>query len=164
MRRAWLCLLAAVGCGPGGEVSGRFDFELTLSRAIKDQSSAFQVSVLANGKSFDCTTAHTDCLRNRVAADQLIPVLDGRGRQHPALLIPAELEEDGTQDLELRGIAVGKDYAVVIEALSRDNPPQLIGTSCSYLQEITSGTNPKLIATLVAAPGGVVACDPRYER
>ncbi len=62
------------------------------------------------------------------------------------------------------GIAPGKDYAVVIEALSKDAPPQLAGSSCNYVKEIVAGDNPQLIAATIVPPATPVACDPRVER
>ena len=33
---------------------------------------------------------------------------------------------------------MGRDYALVIEGLSVDNPPQLLGSSCTYLPEVNA--------------------------
>jgi hypothetical protein len=55
-------------------------------------------------------------------------------------------------------------FTVAIEALSRDSPPKLAGSSCNYIKEITAGANPSLLAATIRSPAVPVACEPRVER
>ncbi len=41
---------------------------------------------------------------------------------------------------------MGRDYALVIEALSSDNPPRFLGSSCNYLPEVNAGRNEPVLA------------------
>ena len=165
MKRLAPVLLLLLGCGRGtGEPDLRFDF--TLSAALTDTISALQISLLTRGTSLDCTAVQTDCLVKQVTADRFIHVQDGAGADHLALTFPLKLKAGSPsfQDVAIQGIPLGKDYAVVIEALSKDSPPKLAGSSCNYVKEITPGTNPTLIAATISPPMVPIACDPRVEK
>ena len=73
----------------------------------------------------------------------------------------------------LRGIPVGGDYQLVIEALSRSNPPKLLGSTCHRVAEVRQGENPRVTPNpikLVTSEGGVdeanpgLPCDPRFVK
>lgn len=143
----------------------RFDF--TLSAALADTISALQVSLVTRGSSLDCTVVPKDCLVNQVTADRFVRVQDAAGKEHLALTFPLNLKSGSpsSQDVTVRAIPLGKDYAVVIEALSKDVPaPKLAGSSCTFVQEITPGTNPTLIAATIIPPVVATPCDPRVEK
>ncbi len=160
----WAAALLLAGCGSGVDGSGQLPLELTISRAHAELISAFQVAVVSNGRSLDCAAAQANCLVEQVQPPlQLLPVSDGSGQPKKAAVFPASLSSD-QQDVSVRGIPVGKNYAVVVEALSKDSPPKLFGSSCSYVQEIREGTNATVVARIAPYPSGPLACDPRIER
>lgn len=162
MRFALLALLLLAGCGPSSEV--RFAFELTLSRATADLVSGFQVAVVSNGRSLDCVEVQTNCLAAQAPAwptSQLLE-LSGASGSGKAVFFPLSLDPGSTsaQQIVLEGIPPGKDLAVVIEALSKDSPRRLVGSSCNYVQEIVSGRNERLIAATIVPLSPLPSCDP----
>jgi hypothetical protein len=165
---ALLGLLAVLGCG-GREPQLQFDF--VLSALLADQISELQVSIVSKGRSLgggDCVAVQATCLwPTQVSIDRFIPVQDSSGVEHKALRFPLSLKAAGansSQDVTVQGIPVGKDYGLVIEALSKDNPPKLAGSSCNYLQEIVAGANPKQLAIAIRPLTPPVNCDPRVEK
>lgn len=153
------------GCdGPSG--TGGVGLELTLSRALAIQASKFQVAIVSKGRDYDCQKVQTDCLRRQVDLAQLVEVTDALGKRQKAVRFSSRLSEGNdagtprTQDVVIEGIAVGKNYAVVIEALSFDTPPKLLGSSCNYVEEIRAGSNDRLIANPMATFPTPVDCDP----
>jgi hypothetical protein len=166
VKKWWGLVLCACACGPQylGEPDLRFEF--TLSAALKDTISALQISLVSNGTSLDCTVVEQSCLNQQVTADRFIHVQDSNGADHKALVFPLSLTAGNPsfQNVSVQGIPVGKDYALVIEALSKESPPRLAGSSCNYIQEITPGTNPTKIAATIAPPTVPIGCDPRVEK
>jgi hypothetical protein len=83
---------------------------------------------------------------------------------HKGLIVPLNLVAGTptTQDLSLGNLPVGKDYALIIEGLSKDATPKLAATSCNYVQSLTAGTNATVLARVgVLSP--IVSCDPRID-
>jgi len=157
---ALLLLSLAAGCGedstPG---TGHFGWELLVDKAVAGQLAAFQVAVLPNGKQRNCTEIQTLCLRSQVKLDQLLMLHDGKGAEGRALRFPVNLTgtDTTTQEVSIE-VPVGRDYALVIEGLSGDAPPQFLGSSCNYLPEVNASRN----APVLAAPMTLtsVDCDP----
>lgn len=166
----------AVASGCGGQRSeggGRFGFDLFIEGALPPISQ-FQISLLTDGTtpSRDCASLlgappapANHCLNSRgFKSSDLVPLLDAEKRQHPAILVSAQPSsmDGGTQDVQLTA-AVGTRYTLVIEALSTSNPPQLLGTSCTYLPNgIRDGDNgTKLADPMRPNPD---PCDPRWEK
>ena len=162
-RALWaLAGLALGGCGlPGEDTPIRFD--LVMSRALVDKVSGFQVSIVARGAQLDCAQVQGDCLVKQVTSDRYVTQTDSAGKEKKAVFFALELKAGtpSTQDVKLTGITPGKDYAVVIEALSNDATPTLVGSSCNYVREVVVGQNPQLIAATIVPPATPVACDPR---
>lgn len=159
---ALLTLTLAAGCGeaPPGE-GPRFGLELLVEQALADELSGFQVVVLTHGKQRDCTELQKTCLRQQVKQDEALVLKDGKGNQGRALRFPVSLSGSGnSQDVSIE-VPVGRDYALIIEALSSDNPPQFLGSSCNYLTEVNATGN----APVLAAPMtlNAVACDPTFD-
>ena len=172
MRRLGLALAAAwaASCGVPASDEGRLGFDLFIQRAVQDKVGSLQVSMLHKGSlPVDCATEQHDCLKKQIDVTKLIDLTGSDGKQHKALTFPLDLLDGGIQDLTVKGIPVGQGYVVVIEALTRDNPPNLYGSSCNYVTDITAGDNQTLIAAKISAPPGgpdagyVAACDPRFE-
>ena len=169
-------LSAVLGCGQGASDAGEgaLGFDLYVSRAVLDELGAFQIAVVKNGSGYDCLELAKTCLVAQPAASDAVELDDGK----KALLFSAALadgETTRTQDVELRGIPVGRDYLLVIEALSRREPPTLLGSSCTRIDEIRQGNNGRVLANPIRLPttgdgettdGGEVpgSCDPRFER
>ena len=162
-RLAWLLLL--LGCGGPKAPAPDLRFEFTLSAALKDTISALQISLVSHGTGLDCTTVQKDCLVKQVTAERFIHVQDATGADRKAVTFPLSLTAGSPsfQNVAVQGIPLGKDYAVVIEALSKETPPSLAGSSCNYLKEITAGTNSTLIAATISPPLVPISCDPRIE-
>ncbi|MBI3186188.1 MAG: hypothetical protein HYZ28_28965 [Myxococcales bacterium] len=152
---------AAILCcdSPRGDPS--LSFELFLSGAIADRVSSFQVALLSAGTALDCTAKQ--CLKDEVDPKRLVPLQDASGQQHTALLFPASLPDGGVQEVKAFGVPVGKDYTLVVEALSKSNPPALLGGSCTMKLEVKEGLNTSVLANPIdiRADGGVIDCDPR---
>lgn len=157
-----LALALAAGCGQADD-GPRLSFDLFVSRAIADQVSGFQVAMLASGQSFNCIELQKSCLAGQVQSSSLVQLTDASGKQRSALLFPIALKP-GTQDVVARGIPVGSDYAVVVEALSKDDPPKLVGSACNYVRKIESGTNPTVFASIAAITPAPLSCDPRFAK
>lgn len=162
-----LCAVALLLAGCGGASEGaRLPLDLVMSRAIADQLSAFQIALVSEGTSLSCEEVIKDCLGNQLSASRLVPTQDAAGREHRAISFPVSLTPPSsgsvnTQDVQLRGIPVGKDYAVVIEALSKDSPPRLVGSSCNYVPVIRAGLNdPPLTAQTIRPFATPLSCDP----
>lgn len=164
MSRRLACTLALVSlcaCGPETHEPG-FDLTLAVTRGLLDQIGAFQVSVVTSDATLDCVAVEKKCLVGQVDASRFIPVRDASGKQARALLFPIKLVAGtpNTQDISVQGVPLGKDYAVVVEALSKDSPPRLAGSSCNYVREVTAGTNAAIFAHIsLLTPAA--SCDPR---
>ncbi|HYH99463.1 hypothetical protein [Hyalangium sp.] len=145
---ALLVLTLAAGCGeefsPG---EARFGVDLLVDKAVAADLSAFQLAVLPNGKERNCTEIQKQCLSLQVKANELLILRDGQGTQGRVLRFPVNLTGSGvtSQDVAIE-VPVGRDYALVIEGLSQDNPPRLLGSSCNYLPEVNASRNDPILA------------------
>jgi hypothetical protein len=148
----------AMGCGAPPESSGTgLGLELRMSQAVASEVGSFQVVVLRDGKERLCAELQRACIQQQVKSDELVVIQGPDGRKARALRFSAALSGGGTQDLSA-DIPVGRDYVVIIEALSRTSPPRFLGSSCNYLASVSATRNEPLIAapiTLTAAD-----CDP----
>lgn len=153
----------ATGCGPSEpESSGaRFGMDLLVDGAVASQLGAFQVLVLPQGQSRNCTDLQRTCLNQQVKPDEPLK-LQGGGQEARALRFSASLQGTTvrTQEMEVE-VPVGRDYALVIEALSADNPPRFLGSSCNYLKEVNAGLNPQVLAAPITLTD--VECNPTFE-
>lgn len=160
---ALLVLGLATACGEepssGG---GRFGLELLLSQAVADQIAAFQVVVLPGGKQRNCTELQRTCLNAQVKPDEPLVLRDDKGTEGRALRFPVNLSGSGitTQDISIE-VPVGRDYALVIEAVSGDTPPRFLGSSCNYLPEVNASGNDPVIAAAITLTDGT--CDPTFD-
>jgi hypothetical protein len=163
MHRALLCtaLLSLAACGPAAAPGDGFDVQLVVSRGLLDQISAFQIALVTRGASLDCVAVQKACLKDQVDASRFVPLQDAAGAPRKALRFPVSLMPGtpNTQDASLRGLPIGRDYALVVEALSKDAPPRLAGSSCNYVKELTAGTNPTVFAKIEFLPAPA-SCDP----
>ncbi len=154
MRRALLFFLLC-SCGPGEPLT----FEIKLDALLKDIKE-LQISIVKNGRSLgggDCVKVQTDCLVKQTTIDQFVRVQAPNGAEVPAVRFLLA----NAKDVSINGIPVGKDYALVIEALSKDDPPKLAGSSCDYLAEIGPGLNPRKLAIPITQLTPLKDCDPR---
>lgn len=160
-----LCAVSVllVGCGPEYVRGPVFPIELSVTAGLNDQLSAFQVSLVTRGTSLDCVTVQKGCVKDQVDATRFAKIKDAMGRETNSVTFPLSLVAGmpTTQDLTLNGLPTGKDYALVIEALSKDSTPKLVGSSCNYIKELTVGTNAAVFAKIeVLSPAA--SCDPRH--
>ena len=172
MRRAHIALgiVAAglLGCGPAQSAGPHLPVDLLIDRVFPfSQLAGFQVALLTNGSSYDCPSVQTNCLKGnpKVPLSALVSVTDSDGKSHPALFFPVTPGAGGApqlpQGVSVGGIPVGKNYAVVIEAVSNSQPPSFLGSSCNYVQQIQAGTNQTLVANPINATPQ--SCNPRFE-
>ena len=151
MRRALLLLLLAA-CGGDGAAR----FEVRVQALLPSDVSELQLSVLTERGSVDCAAVTLGCVKGQFATTRFADLTDSRGRTAKAV----RFSRDGGVEVSL---APGKDFAFVIEALTTGDPPQLAGSSCTYVENLSAGanrvsTNP---ITLRADAGVVSSCDPR---
>ncbi|HYO65731.1 MAG TPA: hypothetical protein VEU33_06575 [Archangium sp.] len=160
--RPFLLLLGttlAAGCGAEPPSSGNsLALELSLSRAVADELGAFQVVVLPEGKSRRCGDLQRTCLNQQVQQQEALVLQGPDGMKARALRFPAGLR-NGAQELAV-DVPVGRDYVVVIEALSRSHPPRFLGSSCNYLESVGAARNEPLIAAAITLTA--VECDPSF--
>ncbi|ATB38038.1 lipoprotein [Cystobacter fuscus] len=148
----------ALGCGAPPEPSGPgLGLELRLSQAVASEVGAFQVVVLREGRERRCADLQSTCVQQQVKADELVVIQGPDGKKGRALRFPAALSGGGTQDMSA-DIPVGRDYVVIIEALSRTSPPRFLGSSCNYLGSVSATRNEPLIAAPITLTA--VECDP----
>ena len=164
---AALAVATLVACGPGADVAP-IDFELIVSPALVDRISGLQVAFL-KPQPADCAAVQQSCVVNQVPADNFVGLVDDKGVSHKAVFFALDLKTGTTptQEVKVTGIPPGKSYAVVIEALSKADPPTLMGSSCNYIAEIVVGNNPNKIAAEIVSPIAAPAsfnCDPRIEK
>lgn len=164
MTRAALLAFAALAlsaCGPAGESGDGFDIQLVVSRGLLDQISTFQIALVTQGASLDCVAVQKACLKDQVSDTRFVPLKDSAGVARKALRFDISLTTGtpNTQDATLRDLPLGRDFALVVEALSKDAPPRLAGSSCNYVKELTAGTNPRVFAKIEMLPTPA-SCDP----
>lgn len=166
MRRALLAVLVLCACGPQATEGEGLKFDFTIAAGIGDTTSGLQVSIVNRGMSLSCADVQNNCLVDQVGRDRFVQVRDKNGDTHLALTFPLALTagNPSTQNVSVGGIQPGTDYAVVIEALSKDSPPKLAGSSCNYVKQISAGNNAQLIAATIVPPAMAVGCDPRVEK
>ncbi|MCP3144811.1 hypothetical protein [Pyxidicoccus xibeiensis] len=155
-----LLLLALSACGSGAAPAGRFGLEVVMERAVATELTALQVAVLTRGSSRSCTELQRTCLSTQVKREDLVVLEDADGNEGRALRFPvdlAALQSGAGLDLAV-DIPVGRDYALVIEAVAPGSPPRFLGSSCNYLKVVNAGDN----AAVIAAPLTLTEkdCDP----
>lgn len=157
---ALMILVLAAGCGEDASPGmAHFGVDLLVDRAVAGQLASFQLAVLPDGKQRDCTELQMRCLRQQVKTSELLMLRDANGNERRALRFSASLSGTGvtSQDVSIE-VPVGRDYALVIEALSGDSPPRFLGSSCNYLPEVNATRNDPVIAAPMTLTS--VDCDP----
>lgn len=163
MKRALALLFVLSGCGPQEPAGPAFPIELYVSAGLNDQLSAFQVSLVRSGSSLDCVAVQKNCIKDQVDATRFVKLKDAAGKEVNALTFNLSLVAGtpSTQDLTLKDLPIGKDFALVIEAISKDTMPALAGSSCNYIKELTAGNNAAVNARIeLLTPAA--NCDPRH--
>lgn len=162
MKRALPLLLLLSACGPAA--GGAVDFQLYVQAGLLDVISGFQVALVKGGSTLDCVAAQKTCLKGQVDAARFVALKDAKGVQKKALFFPIRLVAGtpNTQDVSLDGLAPGKDFAVIVEAVSKDTPERLAGSSCNYVQQLSVGTNATVSAHLETFTPPVT-CDVRID-
>jgi len=157
LRKPALLLLGALSvtaCEAPPEA--RIGLDLSIEQAVADDVGFFQVVVLSKGRSRQCTELQRNCLNQQVDLDDLLMLRSASGQEARALRFSAGLQ-GGTQDIAV-DVPVGRDYLLVIEALSKSSPPQFLGSSCNYVDTVNATQNEVLLAAPITLRN--VACDP----
>jgi hypothetical protein len=106
-------------------------------------------------------TASPQCLASRSLPDKAFLGLHDAQGTHRAIRFP--FTNDATtvagQALELT-VDVSVNDLVVIEGLSRDATPQLLGASCTPLARVDQGVTTTLVANPMQAYTPAPACNP----
>ena len=156
-----LLLLLLSGCGP--QVSGpAFPIELYVTAGLLDDIQSFQISLVTKGTSLDCVAVQKSCIKDQVEASRFVKLKDAAGKAGLAVTFPITLVAGtpNTQDVALTDVPLGKDLALIVEAVSKEATPRLAGSSCNYIKELTAGANPAVPARIeVLNPRA--GCDPR---
>lgn len=158
-----LVVLLLTACGPDRDAGPRFPIELFVSAGLLNEISGFQLSVVTKGSTLDCVTVQKSCIKDQVDATRFVKLKDGAGKDVQSVTFPIALVAGtpNTQDVTLRDVPLGKDLALIVEAVSTETEPKLAGSSCNYLKDVTAGTNPAVQARIeVLSPHA--ACDPRH--
>ncbi len=163
MRSIALAVLLLTACGPQPEAGPRFPIELFVSAGLLMEISGFQLSVVTKGTTLDCVTVQKTCIKDQVDPTRFVKLKDAAGKDVQSVTFPIALVagSPNTQDVTLRDVPLGKDLALIVEAVSREATPTLAGSSCNYLKDISAGTNTAVQARIeVLSPHA--ACDPRH--
>jgi hypothetical protein len=77
------------------------------------------------------------------------------------LVVPINLTTGmpNTQDLTLTEVPPGRDYGLVIEAISKDGM-RLAGAECQFVQQLSAGSNPRVLMRIQQYTPPKM-CDPR---
>lgn len=160
--RSLLRLLAGttllLGCGAPSSSGRSLGLELLLDRAVADELGSFQVVVLPQGQSRRCADLQSTCLNQQVKPTDALLLQGADGKQSHALRFTADLS-GGAQQLQV-DVPVGRDYVVVIEAISKSSPSRFLGSSCNYLDAVSATHNDPLIAAPITLTAN--ACDPTF--
>ena len=158
---AAVCLFTA--CGPAEQPGPTFPIELFVSAGLLNEISGFQLSVVSKGTTLDCVAVQKTCIDDQVDASRFVKLKDAAGKDVLSVTFPITLVAGtpNTQDITLKDVPLGKDLALIVEAVSKESTPTLAGSSCNYLKELTAGANPAVLARIeVLSPHA--ACDPRH--
>jgi hypothetical protein len=168
MRAALACaLLWLSACGPEPVPDERpgFTVDLVLQRALLDKISAFQVALVTNISSVsggDCTVIRQTCIRDQVPANRFVGLRNpATNRTEPARVFPIMLVAGtpSTQDVSLTEVPPGRDYGLIVEAISKDGA-RLAGSECTFVQQLNAGANPRVLMR-IQPYDPPKACDPR---
>jgi hypothetical protein len=146
--------LSVTACG--GPPEARLALDMSIEQAVADDVGTFQVVVLPEGRKRQCTELQRTCLNQQVDLGELLVLRSASGQEARALRFSAGLQ-GGTQDIAV-DVPVGRDYVLVIEALSKSSPPQFLGSSCNYVDTINATQNEPLLAAPITLRN--VTCDP----
>lgn len=157
-----LLLLLLPACGPQ-ETGPAFPIELYVTAGLADQLIGFQASLVKSGSALDCVTVQKSCVKDQVEASRFVKLKDQAGHEGLGVFFPLSLVAGtpSSQDVSLKELPIGKDFALVIEAVSKDAEPKLAGSSCNYLKELTAGTNSTVLAKIEQLTPSA-ACNPLH--
>jgi hypothetical protein len=162
MKKTLIALLLLAGCGP--EVKGpAFPIELYVTAGLLADISGFQLSLVTKGSTLDCVAVQKSCIKDQVDANRFVKLKNAAGKEVQSITFPISLVNGSpnTQDVSLTDVPVGKDLALVVEAISTDTTPRLAGSSCNYVKELTAGTN-AAVPTRIEVLNPRAGCDPRH--
>ena len=160
MRYSLALVLLLTGCGPSGP---SFPIELYVTAGLLDDISSFQLSLVTKGTSLDCVAVQKACIKDQVDATRFVKLKDSAGKDVQALTFPISLKAGApnTQDVSLENVPLGKDLALIVEAVSKEATPRLAGSSCNYIKELSAGSN-NTVAARIEVLNPRAGCDPRH--
>jgi len=158
-------LVLCASCGVPEPAEPGFDLELVVQRGLLDNISAFQVALvtqISTVEGGDCTVIRQNCIKAQVPASRFVPLKNtATQKTQPALVVPINLTTGmpNTQDLTLTEVPPGRDYGLVIEAISKDGM-RLAGAECQFVQQLSAGSNPRVLMRIQQYTPPKM-CDPR---
>jgi hypothetical protein len=144
---AWLLL----ACCAAGEDAR---FEMSVQGLNLADVAQLQLAVLTDRRTVDCAAVTQGCVKDQFPSSRFVDLRDARGVTAKGVLFG----RDGGVEVSM---PPGRDFAFVIEALT--DVPELAGSSCTYVENVTSGSN-RITAnpiTIRADAGVISSCDPR---
>lgn len=157
------CALAFTACGPEDSSGPRFPIELYISAGLRDDLQAFQLTLVTKGSELDCTEVQKSCINGQVDSGRFV-THDENGQTKSSwsfTLAALQAGSPNEQDVSLKGLKPGSDFALVVEAVSSESPAKLAGSACNYVPKLEAGNNAAVTARIEAISPHA-ACDPRH--
>lgn len=158
-------------CAPETNGGPGLPLELYVSQAFTPRLASYQASIVSSASDLDRDVVEKSCIVEQVPPTRFVLQENATGALKKAVIFPAA--SGGQQDLHLKGVSAGKNYLIVIEALSKDDPPQLLASGTALVQDFRAEANATQTISLrgYTLPDGGVSdggvskpCDPRIER
>lgn len=162
MKKLFVLALVLAGCGPETQAPA-FPIELFVTAGLLNDIQSFQLSLVTRGSTLDCVQVQKSCIKDQVDANRFVKLKDSAGKEGPAAVFPISLTNGSpnTQDVSLRDLPLGKDFALIVEAISKEPTPRLAGSSCNYVKELTAGTN-TAVAARIETISPFAGCNPLH--
>lgn len=155
--------LALCACGPEESAGPRFPIELYISAGLRDDLQAFQLTLVTRGSELDCTEVQKSCVNAQLDRSRFVTHEENGQAKTSWSFSLASLQSGSpnTQDVSLKGIKPGKDFALVVEAVSSESPAKLAGSACNFVPKLEAGDNPG-VAVRIGLLTPHADCDPRH--
>jgi hypothetical protein len=162
MKKLFVLALVLVGCGPESQAPA-FPIELYVTAGLLNDIQSFQLSLVTRGSTLDCVQVQKSCIKDQVDATRFVKLKDTAGKDAQAAVFPISLMtgSPNTQDVSLHDLPLGKDFALIVEAVSKEPTPRLVGSSCNYVKELTAGTN-AAVAARIETLSPFAGCNPLH--
>lgn len=158
-----IALLAFTSCGPELENGPHMPLELYISAGLRDDLQSFQLTLVTRGSELDCTEIQKSCVNSQLDSSRFV-THEENGSTKSSWTFTLESLQSGSpseQDVSLKGLKPGSDFALVVEAISKESTPQLAGSSCNFVPKLQAGNNAAVTARIEKLTP-YAPCDPRH--